>query len=210
MDTTPAPRTFQESYERGTPPWVLDGPQPAVVDIADEVAGTVLDVGCGAGEHTILLASRGVDVLGVDAAPAAVALARSRADAAGVPARFAVADVFDLGAAVDLPVDTVLDSAVLHVFSPADRERYAAALAEAVRPGGTVHVLVLAVADHSSGPMMTEDEVRGSFAGPQWSLEVLERSVYRARANAEDAARLGLSGAGLHDFPAWRARVRRT
>jgi hypothetical protein len=111
---------------------------------------------------------------------------------------------------VDLPGDTVLDSALLHVFSPADRQRYAAALAGAVRPGGAVHVLVLAEADHSSGPMMSEDEVRGSFSGPEWSLELLERSSYRARANAEDAARLGLDGAGLHDFPAWRARVRRT
>jgi SAM-dependent methyltransferase len=40
--------------------------------------GPVLDVGCGPGRHVLALQRRGVEVLGVDASPDAVTLARSR------------------------------------------------------------------------------------------------------------------------------------
>ena len=38
----------------------------------------VLDVGCGPGRHTLALAGRGIAVLGLDPAPTAVRLGRSR------------------------------------------------------------------------------------------------------------------------------------
>ncbi len=40
--------------------------------------GPVLDIGCGPGRHVVALGQRGVMALGVDIAPAAVHLARSR------------------------------------------------------------------------------------------------------------------------------------
>ena len=48
-----------------------------------EVTGRVLDVGCGAGRHASVLAASGVDVIGLDSSPGAVAVARAR----GVDAR---------------------------------------------------------------------------------------------------------------------------
>ncbi|SEF10427.1 Methyltransferase domain-containing protein [Jiangella alba] len=47
------------------------------------LAGRVLDVGCGAGRHAAVLAADGLDVVGVDTSPGAVAVARAR----GVDAR---------------------------------------------------------------------------------------------------------------------------
>jgi SAM-dependent methyltransferase len=52
----------------------------------------VLDIGCGAGETTMLLAQRGLKPLGVDISAPLVALAKQRATAAGSPARFMEAD----------------------------------------------------------------------------------------------------------------------
>jgi SAM-dependent methyltransferase len=51
--------------------------------ICADVAGRVLDVGCGAGRHAAVLAADGLDVVGVDTSPGAVAVARER----GVDAR---------------------------------------------------------------------------------------------------------------------------
>lgn len=48
----------------------------------------VLDVGCGPGRHSIELASRGFDVVGVDASSAMIAAARARAADAGVAPQF--------------------------------------------------------------------------------------------------------------------------
>jgi SAM-dependent methyltransferase len=46
--------------------------------ILRDIAGPVLDVGCGPGRLVEALRNRGVDVVGIDAAPTAIARARSR------------------------------------------------------------------------------------------------------------------------------------
>src|SRR4051794_23162093 len=56
----------------------------------------VLDLGCGAGWTTLFLAESGFDAVGVDIAPAAVGMARSRAERWGVAARFELADIEEL------------------------------------------------------------------------------------------------------------------
>ncbi|MCI4371598.1 MAG: class I SAM-dependent methyltransferase, partial [Thermoplasmata archaeon] len=42
------------------------------------VRGRVLDIGCGPGRHALFLQKKGVDVVGIDASPTQVALARIR------------------------------------------------------------------------------------------------------------------------------------
>src|SRR5690349_18147908 len=141
MDTTPAISRFDEFYRTTTPPWVIGEPQPAIVELerAGLIGGTVLDVGCGTGEHTILLTGLGYDVLEIDFAPEAVEQARRNAAAKDVNARFAVADAMNLPASSRY--DTVLDSALFHIFDDSDRPKYVASLHNATRPGGVVHVL---------------------------------------------------------------------
>ncbi len=46
--------------------------------LLDDVIGPVLDIGCGPGRLVEALTHRGVRALGIDAAPAAIALARTR------------------------------------------------------------------------------------------------------------------------------------
>ena len=127
MDATPSLSRFDDAYKSRTAPWVIGEPQPAIVDLerAGLIRGKVLDVGCGTGEHTILLTRLGYDVLGIDFAPHAIEQARDNAAEKGVDARFEVADAMNLG---DEPrYDTIVDSALFHIFDDTDRPRYVAA-----------------------------------------------------------------------------------
>jgi|SRR5579859_1759554 len=62
-----------------TPPWDVGQPQPAWLALLDESppAGPALDVGCGTGELEPALAGRGLSVLGVDLAAAAIEKVRA-------------------------------------------------------------------------------------------------------------------------------------
>lgn len=212
MDQTPPLSQFENFYSSQTPPWVIDEPQPAVVALADagHIRGRVLDVGCGTGEHTIYLARLGHDVLGVDGAPTAIDIARRNAAERGVEAQFAVGDAFDLSAILgDGPlVDTVLDSALFHVFDEADRQRYVRSLGRVTRPGALVHVLALSDAGRGFGPQVTAQELLDAF-GADWSVEDLTATTYRGVVTEVHAQALGEAIGTRVDEPAHLLRVRR-
>ena len=206
MDTTPAISRFDEFYRTTTPPWVIGEPQPAVVGLerAGLIGGKVLDVGCGTGEHTILLL--GYDVLGIDFAPEAVEQARRNAEAKGVGARFEVADAMNLP---DQPrYDTIVDSALFHIFDDIDRPKYVVSLHNACRPGGVVHVLALSDAGRGFGPEVSGETIRDAFTDG-WELEELEPTTYRGVVTEVHTQEIGLPIGTRVDEPAWLARARR-
>lgn len=135
-------RDFEASYRAGTPPWDIGRPQPEIVAeaAAGTIVGDVLDVGCGTGENALHLASLGRRVLGIDSAPTAVARAREKAAARGVPAVFLVADALDLGK-LRRRFETVVDCGMFHALDPAQRRAYAESLTEVLSPGGTLLLL---------------------------------------------------------------------
>lgn len=209
MDSTPTRARFDEAYTSGSAPWVIDGPQPVVVGLERDgwIRGVVLDVGCGTGEHTIHLTELGYDVLGVDVSPAGIDQARAAAAERGVPARFEVGDAFDLG---DEPrYDTVLDSALFHIFDDEDRARYVESLHRIVRPGGVVHLLALSDTGPGFGPQVAETTILGAFLDG-WRLEWLAMTTYRgAVVRPEHAKLLERPLSEQVDLPAWLARIRR-
>jgi hypothetical protein len=133
---------------------------------------------------------------------------RARANAArhGVSARFEVADALRLDGLTGF--DTVLDSALFHVFGDDDRQRYVRALHGACVSGAVVHVLALSDAAPGFGPRIGDQVIRAAFDGPEWELEALEPSRYRGQATAEQRTELGLPAQGPVDMLAWLARVR--
>jgi SAM-dependent methyltransferase len=208
MDSTPTFSRFDDAYKSQTAPWVIGEPQPAIVDLEHSglVHSKVLDVGCGTGEHTILLTRLGYDVLGIDAAPTAVEQGRANAAEKGVDARFQVADAMNLG---DQPVyDTVIDSALFHIFDDADRPRYVRSLHAVCRPGAFVHVLALSDKGRGFGPEVSDTTIREAF-GDGWVLESIEETIYRGVVQEPHVEAIGLPVGTVVDEPAWLARVRR-
>jgi SAM-dependent methyltransferase len=208
MDSTPTFSRFDDAYKTRTAPWVIGEPQPAIVELERTglVRGTVLDVGCGTGEHTILLTRLGYVVLGVDAAPTAIEQARANAAEKGVDARFEVADAMNLG--VQAGYDTIVDSALFHIFDDADRPRYVASLHAACRPGALVHVLALSDKGRGFGPEVSESVVRNAL-GDGWVLEALDETTYRGVVQEPHVEAIGQPVGSVVDEPAWLARARR-
>ncbi|KIH96538.1 SAM-dependent methyltransferase [Streptomonospora alba] len=208
---TPLPETFFDSiYENRTAPWVIGEPQPQVVALERDgwISGAVLDPGCGTGENAIHLARRGHDVRGVDFSPRAVEAARANAAEQGADAEFEVADAFALGEE-GRRYDTVVDSALFHVFEDDDRTAYVASLHAACRPGGLVHVLALSDAEPGIGPRISDSAIRDAF-GAGWELEDLRSAHYRTVALGDgDAAAMGVEPGDKADQAAWLARIRR-
>lgn len=85
MSGHPVSAVFTEAYRNGTWSGVIAG-DDTVLDLC---AGPTLDVGCGPGRMTRLLAERGVIVLGIDVVPEAIWRTRDRGAVA------MLRDVFD-------------------------------------------------------------------------------------------------------------------
>ncbi|MEX0662367.1 MAG: class I SAM-dependent methyltransferase [Balneolaceae bacterium] len=208
MSNTPTSADFDSAYENYKAPWVIGEPQSAIVKLEKDgwIRGSVLDVGCGAGEHTIHLARLGYEALGVDASIPAIELARANAERQGVPARFAVADALKPGSE---QYDTVLDSALFHIFDAADRKKYVDSLRTVCKIDGLVHMLALSDEGPGFGPEVSDKIIREAFSSG-WHLEDLCSAHYVALATAEHhVTELGLRRGQRVELPAWQARVRR-
>lgn len=104
--------------------------------------GKALDLGCGSGAHTVLLAERGWTATGVDLIPKALDRARKRIAEHGVTARVAQADVTELPAdTVGVGYDLFLDVGCFHGLSPAQRAAMGAAVTAIANPDASMLML---------------------------------------------------------------------
>lgn len=178
-----APDGWNQWYADDLTPWEIDHPQPAWVSLieSETIRAPILDSGCGTGEHTLMLAERGLEVLGVDLSPVAIDRARQKAKRRGVNAEFAVGDVLRLPE-LDRRFVTVIDSAVFHVFDDTDRARYVASLASVVEPGGVVHLLAFSdKVPGDAGPRrVSQAELRDAFADG-WEVERIDDAYFEVR-----------------------------
>jgi SAM-dependent methyltransferase len=191
---------WDDSYKDGTAPWDIGRPQAAFVRLAEEGrwTGAVLDSGCGTGEHTLLAASLGLSVLGVDVAGTALVVARDKSLDRGLPAEFALADALHLDR-LGRKFDTVLDYGLFHTFDGEEQRAYVASLAAVTDPGAALFVLCFREgAPETEGPHpISEEELHAAFAPEAgWRLAELEESRIEVTFDAGE-------------FPAWLVTVER-
>lgn len=201
MSDASAAHDWDDAYAGPAPPWDIGRPQPALARLASEgaMAGSLLDAGCGTGEHTLLAAGHGARALGVDISPRAIGIARSKAAERGVDCRFEVFDVLALDALAET-FDVVVDCGVFHVFDDTARARYVAGLGAVLRPEGHLHLMCFSDRQPGDwGPRrVTERELRDAF-GAGWRIESL--SAERFELNP---------GMGTATAEAWLLHVART
>jgi ubiquinone/menaquinone biosynthesis C-methylase UbiE len=108
----------------------------ATLDAAQLRAGqSLVDVGCGTGKLAVAATRTTSDVLGIDATPGMVELARDRATAAGSPARFEVG-VGEALPLADGSVDAVTSSYFFHHLPPDVKRQALAEMWRVLAPGG--------------------------------------------------------------------------
>ncbi|MFC7624208.1 class I SAM-dependent methyltransferase [Microlunatus sp. GCM10028923] len=189
---------WDDSYRDTRPPWDAGRPHAAVVRLAEEgaFAGRVLDAGCGTGENAIEVAARGLEVLGVDVAPTAIEVARSKAAARGVNLDFLVGDALQLGR-LGREFQTILDCGLFHTFDDQERQRYVDSLATVTARGGLVHLLCFNdTTPGNGGPRhVSQAELRSAFRDG-WRVVRIDADRYETKFDKQGA-------------PAWLARIER-
>jgi len=184
-DNIPKKQDFEEAYQ-GKPPWDIEKPQPQFVAAADQVKGSILDVGCGTGENALFFAERGHKVTGVDYLEQPIAQARQKAQQRNLPANFMVMDALHLD---ELPeqFDSAIDCGLFHVFSDEDRARYVAGLASVIKPGGRLFLLCFSDKEPpGDGPRrISKQDIYEAFSG-HWQVESIEEARFEARSDLKD------------------------
>jgi len=120
-------------------PWNIETPPRVLVKLAEN--GQIqpcktIDLGCGAGNYAIYLASVGFDVTGVDISPSAIALADANAKKNGITCRFVAADILGGLPEITESFDFAYDWSLLHHVFPDDRGQYVETVHRLLAPGG--------------------------------------------------------------------------
>jgi len=177
IDNTAYKEGFREHYAEGRPVWDIGRPQAPFVEIADQVKGPILDVGCGTGSVAIFFAEKGQAVTGIDLVDQAIERAREKA--AGKKLTFLVKDAFTLIDS-DWRFPSIIDSGLFHVFADdLERQRlYVKALAQVIEPGGTLYLLAAKNQPEGSAALSgySYEELREAFS-EGWSFQSIKEFV---------------------------------
>ncbi|MHB1424465.1 MAG: class I SAM-dependent methyltransferase [Gemmataceae bacterium] len=187
MTAIPDRNTFESAYA-GQAPWDIGRPQKALMAVADRIAGSVLDAGCGTGENALYFAGRRCTVTGIDFLEEPITRARLKTTERGLSVTFLVKDALTLADWTER-FDNVIDSGLFHVFSDEDRRRYVEGLATVVKPGGRLFLLCFSDEEPGTqGPRrVSKAELHDAFA-EGWNIESVEPTRYEVRPDLKDLA----------------------
>ena len=173
---------FEERYANNDAPWDIGRPQDEIVRLAEEgqIAGPVLDVGCGTGENALYLASRGHEAWGIDYEEIAIERARKKSQDRGIAVEFITMSALEMET-LGRTFDTVIDSGLYHSFSDEEKPTFVTSLASILKPGGRYFVLCFSELEtREGGPKrVTQDEIRQMFSDG-WRVDSIEATHFAA------------------------------
>ena len=166
------------SMYAGQPPWDIGKPQPAFTEVADQIAGSILDAGCGTGENSLFFAGKGGKVTGIDFLEEAIQRAKRKAAERALSVTFLVKDALTLK---DWPerFDNVIDCGLFHGFSDEDRKEYVEGLATVLKPGGRLFLMCFSDQEPGTvGPRRVAKQELGDAFTDGWIIESIKPSQF--------------------------------
>ena len=155
---------WQARFENDQTPWDRGGVHPQLLAWLDGgviAAGqSIVIPGCGRGHELLALAKAGIAAIGLDYAPAAVAIAREQLGS--LPGSVEQADVLTWQPAV--PLDIVYEQTCLCALHPDHWRRYADQLHGWIKPGGLLLALFMQARRDSAAT--------GSVEGPPYHGDI--------------------------------------
>ena len=130
---------WERAYLERDTPWDLGEPAPPLAGLLENKtiellgAGRVLVPGCGAGHDAVAWQEAGMEVVGLDISPSALAMARERY---GDEVTWLEGDFFDDALAAHYPVDLLFEHTCFCAIDPSLRPSYVEAAARWLVPGG--------------------------------------------------------------------------
>jgi methyl halide transferase len=177
-------REYWESrYQSGDMPWEKGAPSPGLVDFLaahpDLPRGTVCVPGCGSGHDVREFAKAGFAAFGFDIAPSAIQLAVEKTKAAGLKAKFQLADFLH-----DEPpkkFDWLFEHTLFCAIKPQERDDYVRATSRWLKPDGQYLAVNYLISDEDGPPFgTTRDELWRRFSP---HFELVEELVPRSYPN---------------------------
>jgi SAM-dependent methyltransferase len=164
---------WEARYQSQDMPWEKGAPSPGLVDFLDAhpemPRGTVCVPGCGTGHDVRAWASAGFDAYGFDLAPSAVRIASEKTVAAGLKAKFSLANF--LTDEPPQPFDWVFEHTLFCAIQPNERDAYVQAARRWLKPNGQYLAVNYLIPDTDGPPFGTTREELITGLSPYFQLK---------------------------------------
>ena len=163
---------WEQRYQARDLTWDKGAPSPGLVDFLaahpDLDRGKVCVPGCGTGHDTREFARAGFAAYGFDLAPSAIVLAEEKTKAAGLAAKYQLADFLR-----DEPpekFDWLFEHTLFCAIQPRDRDDYVRAVLRWLKPGGTYLAVNYILCEPGGPPFPTTRDEQVERFTPHFEL----------------------------------------
>ncbi|HEX3102578.1 MAG TPA: methyltransferase domain-containing protein [Pyrinomonadaceae bacterium] len=181
---------WEARYQAGDMPWEKGAPSPGLVDFLaahrNLTGKTICVPGCGTGNDVCEWAKYGFDVSGFDIAPRAISLAKEKTKAAGIKAKFQLADF--LHDEPPFQFDWVFEHTLFCAIHPDERNDYVRALLRWLKPDGNYLAVNYLICEPDGPPFPTTREEQFDRFSPHF--ELLAEWTPRSYPNREGKERM--------------------